>query len=362
MTQFDATWLREECIPLLFKLSRANDLSDQVSDALMKFGDGKILEMETIERGGKSVCHLRKVFAPPPSVGLLFGDAINQLRAALDHAVLMQVEAERGDLLPIGLAKLTAFPVCRDPKGFKDWCSRLAKKIPELAMGTTLAARLESLQPYHPTQIDVEAPVPAHDSSVQLFLTPVAPDGTTLVEHHPLIGLAEWSNADKHRRLNVAVVRSLFQGVTPDPAYHPTEPQYEWLAEGRELKPGMDMWAVASGSRMVADIHAYPAIQRPQTGLWRPIVAEINLYQRWVGEVALPIVLGGDVDGAPLPPDRKTDVSVHRHELLQAVGEGYAWRSASQRTKIAAALSRGEQRAAATTKAHFEGLPGQPEG
>jgi hypothetical protein len=363
MTSFDADWLPDAFLPLLFKLSRANHLCNELADLLLDLGEQDVLDLVTVVRDGKSICHLRGVVTPPPAIGLVFGDAINQLRSALDHAVLMIVEQERGETLSSKLSQRTSFPVCRDPKAFTKWCEDRSKALPQLAPGSPIASRLEALQPFHPSQIDPEASSPTHDSTATLFLTPTSSDGQLLVEHHPLAGLAAWSNEDKHRRLNVAILRSVFQGIMPDPAYHPSPPEYEWLASGHDLIPGTDLWAVSAGSTMVADVHPYAAIMRPETRLWRPPVSEINIYQRWVGETALPFLITGKGDTPPLPPDLCFTQSMEPPSLKATGGDGYVYRSQTQSRKIAQSLRRAEERAAMFTESYFgdQKHPGFPQ-
>lgn len=346
-------WLTPAFAPLLFKLSRANDLSGQLIDTLLDLGSQDLMELVTIERGGRSVVHLKSVVQPPPAVGLIFGDVINQLRAALDHAVLLLLEDERGAPLSRAHSKLTAFPVCRTPKAFSDWCKGKQRSIPELMEGTSLALRIESLQPFHASQIDPEAAIPEHDQGLQLFKTPVGDDGAPLVQHHPLIGLAEWSNEDKHRRLNVAIVRSVHNGVMPDPQYHQETPDYEWLAGTRELTAGTDLYSVPAGQTLVADVVAYPAIMRPETELWRPIAPEINTYQRWVAELAIPYLLSGSWSAAPLPSDLVTSETLTFEALSRSGNEGYAWRSPSHMEKVWAANRLHDERGRAFTEDYF---------
>jgi hypothetical protein len=356
MTQFSADWLPPAFAPLLFKLSRANDLSGQLFDTLMDFGKQDLMELETIERDGRSIVHLKSVVQPPPAVGLIFGDVINQIRATLDHAVLLLVEAERGEPLSRTLSKLTSFPVSRTEKAFADWCKGKQRSIPELGKGTEIASRIESLQPYHASQIDSEASIPGDDAGAQLFKTPVAADGTPLVQHHPLIGMAEWSNEDKHRRLNVAIVRSVYQGIMPDPEYHQGTPAYEWLPGSNDLMPGTDLYSVPAGETLVADVVAYPAIMRPETRLWRPIAPEINTYQRWVAEIALPYLLSGSWSTPALPSDLTTSGSLDFAAFKSSGSEGYAWRSPSHMEKIRVADRRYEERGRKFTEEYFNNL------
>jgi hypothetical protein len=362
MTQFSADWLPPAFAPLLFKLSRANDLSGQLFDTLMEMGQRELMELVTVERDGRSIVHLKNVVQPPPAVGLIFGDVINQLRSALDHAVLLLVEGERGASLSRAHSKLTAFPVCRTEKSFTDWCKGKQRSIPELEAGTSIASRLESLQPYHASQLDPQASVPGDDAGQQLFKTPVAADGTPLVEHHPLIGLAEWSNEDKHRRLNVAIVRSVYQGIMPDPQFHQGTPDYEWLPGSNELLPGTDLYSVPAGDTLVADVVAYPAIMRPETKLWRPIAPEINTYQRWVAEIALPYLLSGSWTATALPSDLATSETLDFAALMGSGSEGYAWRSPSHMEKVRAADRRYEERGRKFTEDYFKGLGAAPAG
>ncbi|MCA1007439.1 hypothetical protein LCL87_17110 [Rhodococcus hoagii] len=321
MSQAAAEWLPDYALPLLYKVARADALSADLMDVLTDYGkSGDPLDLESRVRNGREYLHLTSVKQPPPLVGLLFGDAINQLRSTLDHAVLMLVEAAGGRELESEALRQTAFPICRDESKYNKWCRARKALVPELGPGTPLSERLRALQPFHPGEMDTDAPVPQPDQSMPLFKTPVDETGAPLVDHHPLIGLAEWSNYDKHRRLNVAVVRSVFAGIAVDPMSPVQDPSYEWHADGQRFEVGKDILSVPQGQLVAFDLYPYPAIQRPHTDLWRPIPAELHLYQRYVCEMVLPYLFTGVRNAGPMPSQAPLNAQLGRDALegLQA--------------------------------------------
>ncbi|MCA0144926.1 hypothetical protein [Blastococcus sp. LR1] len=338
-------WLSDRFLPLLYKLARADEISQELSEVLFAYASRDPVRLEADIRGDREFCRLASVAPPPPRIGLLFGDAIQQLRSCLDHAVLMVLEEVRGRALDANEARNTEFPVCRTSATFRRWTKRRSEMLPELSEGSLLYQRLAALQPFAAQQIDADVAVPIHDESRQLFTTPMDSDGTPLVEHHPLLGLAAWSNEDKHRRLSVAFVRPVFPRIVPVPGFPGGESAYQWhVPAGAALEPGMDIFSVEWGTRMVVDLYPYPSIRRPETGLWRPILPELNLYQRYVAELTLPFLLTGARDAAPLPSQASTVVPLGSAAQAGMLPAGYYWRSAAQQAAAAAALAASNNR------------------
>lgn len=240
----------------------------------------------------------------------------------------MLVEEEREEPLDAELSKLTALPVQFSPDKFRDRCKGKAKKIPELDYGSPLATRLEHMQPFHDSQVDEDASLPENDSVVSFFATPVDGDGNPVPEHHPVASLAAWSNEDKHRRLTVAMARNAFAGVIPDFAFDSAPPEHEWHS-GQEIVAAGPV-VPPEGTRLVADMYPYIAVQRPETLVWSPLAAENKRYQKYVTEVGLPFLLTGDTSAGPLPSDLEIGTSLPREELLASRASGYYFNSPAE--------------------------------
>ncbi len=128
---------------------------------------------------------------PPPEFGVLVGDAVHNLRSALDHIVFGLAVAGGGKYPPEGKHRLQ-YPIELKQRAFED-------AEPDRLRNVSVPAVewIESSQPYHhvyrPITVD-----PGSDLEV------AAPP-----EHHPLALLRDLSNQDKHRNVAAAAVLSL---------------------------------------------------------------------------------------------------------------------------------------------------------
>lgn len=118
------------------------------------------------------VCTIISVPECPPHWGLLAGEAIHNLRGALDHLVwdLSILYCNREPLDPKDRPWRTQFPICRKASDWKG--SDIQKMVKHI--NPTHSARIEQLQPYH---------------------------GWDGPRAHPLLSLNDLSNTDKHRVL-----------------------------------------------------------------------------------------------------------------------------------------------------------------
>lgn len=113
---------------------------------------------------------------PPPIIGLLIGDCVHNLRAALDHIIyaLVSTNSTRPTNTP---NKNTMFPIRDTREGYRHQLDKLQRLagLPDEA-----AALVDTLQPYH-----------TREKGLNYKL-------------HPLRVLDTLENIDKHRRLTIA--------------------------------------------------------------------------------------------------------------------------------------------------------------
>jgi hypothetical protein len=156
------------------KLDRANKhilVAKRLAERFMK------RECKTADQVNSvtNLIELRAVLpAPPMLISLVLGDAVHNLRSALDHTVFAAVMSnpERPPDTP---NVRTMFPVSDSPQGFADQLKRgRLRGLPGRAIRV-----VDSLQPYHRRNLD--------------------PDNT----RHPLFILDHLENIDKHRRLTL---------------------------------------------------------------------------------------------------------------------------------------------------------------
>lgn len=115
-----------------------------------------------------------KIAPIPEHWGLVVGDAVQNLRAALDHAVWALVVKEKGAKFAEANAPKIDFPIADDPTRFPK------RRLGDIGIHPKFIAVIEQTQPYRRNQS-----APRHD---------------------PLWILRALSNVDKHRLLHVIVV------------------------------------------------------------------------------------------------------------------------------------------------------------
>lgn len=123
------------------------------------------------------VCTITSAPECPPHWGLVAGEAVYNLRCALDHLVwdLSVLYCNREPLDPKDRPWRTQFPICRNASDWKG--SNIQKMVKHIS--PTHSARIEQLQPYH---------------------------GWQGPRSHPLLPLNDLSNRDKHRELRFTIL------------------------------------------------------------------------------------------------------------------------------------------------------------
>ncbi|MBI3104718.1 MAG: hypothetical protein HYY95_03910 [Candidatus Rokubacteria bacterium] len=171
------------------KLGRAGELHDELRTFTdTTFADDAHRPRVAIERLADPGQYALRIVTVPEvgdfldRVGLLLGDAIHNLRSALDHMVFQLAAANLGS--PPGEKARTQFPICDDDKKFKEDAKSMLKDVRE-----DDRLRIESFQPYHRWNVP-----PNTQYSDQLG-----------GHFHPIHKLRELSNLDKHRESFVLV-------------------------------------------------------------------------------------------------------------------------------------------------------------
>lgn len=169
-------------------------------------------------------------FQIPSRLGLIAGDAVHNLRSALDHLAYQLAKAGTG------ATRTTQFPLMEDPDDYRDREGRLLAGIVERHRTV-----IKSLQPYHARQ----PPQSWIDSGVVDLRDPLAMNLSLL-----LIGRLD--NIDKHRGLLPGTalapfVQPQFEGVIRATGTYPSEAVR--MEDGAELyritelerKPGAEV-------------------------------------------------------------------------------------------------------------------------
>jgi hypothetical protein len=187
---------------------------------------------------GHTVCKARIQSAPPIEIGLVVGDAVHNLRSALDHAVYTLAESHHGPL-PIEVQESLMFPIVgnQNRKGqpangasiFRDHIGRM--KLSDL-LPVNVLAYIESIQPYH-----------------------WEGDG---FRHHWLWRVHDLDRIDKHRRIYVTTAWIALPYVTfPG---DPTQIDIRWGRSANSPVDDGDVLLTFSGAEEGVEAHFSRAI------------------------------------------------------------------------------------------------------
>jgi hypothetical protein len=134
-------------------------------------------EKETLDKGWRYRCYATEKEPPPLSWPLVAGDAIQNMRAALDHAVWAAWQSENE-----GDGRHTQFVIADSPENFGTESRRRLEGVPAYVRDV-----VERWQPYNRWPQDPSAEM--------------------------LVALRELSNTDKHRTLSVIATAVDFEGI-----------------------------------------------------------------------------------------------------------------------------------------------------
>lgn len=174
------------------KLLRARELFGQVMSSAARFREGDHYEIVRFDNSHAATDPLvrvqwgyRVLNPTPEDWAYLTGDAVNNMRSALDHA-LAEVARSMHGLSDEQVQKFRLqFPICDTSKAFDNAAKQLRKCLPQ-----DLIDKLEELQPYHGDPDD---------------------------HVHDLAMLRDLSNLDKHRQLSIVTHAVFGAKVTIEP-------------------------------------------------------------------------------------------------------------------------------------------------
>ncbi|WP_213815460.1 hypothetical protein [Glaciihabitans sp. dw_435] len=269
------SWLPDHHRHVAYTLAHVDKLIGELAGILFSYLDDGPFKFANQNWNDRSYVVLRDVRALPESVPRIFADATTQLRAAIEHTIYTQVEHELGttaqnaDFDGRGIE----MPAHLEEQAFAKWSNDSRRKlIGSLQPGSTLHARIRSLQPF-------------------LSEDP---------ERHPMRVLAEYTNFAKHRSPSIANV-----GIGPVIPDFESEGLNVAAGAGSRLRPAKVGDVVASGPRgVLVPLSICPniAVQQPHTQDWNVLMHELNNVAEWVRRTAIPTLITGSSDVAALPP------------------------------------------------------------
>jgi len=310
----DFTWLPEGLEPVALRLARADECAFKIGDLTSKWSADGPLELEQVRQGDRVQMFLRSMRPIPPAASLLFSEAVNHLRAAIDNVVWYLIEQEHGHLEG-PTAPLVNMPILESQEKLDNWTKRrLKEKIAAFGAETTLGRRLRTLQPF----VDLHSGVPSMSKALAGALR------QEVETAHPLRLLQAYSNADKHRSVRIALARTF---ISSDSA-----PLAAQDLAHQEIKVGEPMGpATTWGEVSILETNTAVMVRRPSPfEAWVNPVTDINAIRSHVGNVVVPILLTGLEMPRALPP--AIDLGDNGRTARQRIGDG-KWDTADARLR-----------------------------
>ncbi|MFF1680934.1 hypothetical protein ACFVYG_33455 [Streptomyces sp. NPDC058256] len=311
----DYSWLPDHQLHVVATLAHVDHTIDRALRLTHDYTErGPITFAEVVT--GDRVKVVVKALAPiPEAVPRLVADALTQLRAALEHTLYAEVEANLGRPLTDEEARGVEMPATTDAGALAKWFrDGRRRRLPPLHVGTPLAQRIERLQPFQRRDSD----------------------------EHPLRLLAVYTNMAKHRTPAVAATR--LGAVYPDDPRSdltvvlPLKPRPQ-PGDGLPLKEGDALASAPRGARIPFSVVPTVSLQRPHTGVWVIAAHELDLLEQWVRTIAIPVLVTGNYGVTRLPP--QLDIAVGREDLrAELATAGRTPAVVRARDKIAAVSAR----------------------
>lgn len=270
-------WLPDELDPVVLRLARADECAFKIGDLTSKWSLDGPLGFEQVRRGSTVQMVLKSLRPVPAEASLLFSEAVNHLRAAVDNVVWYLVEKEHGQLDGM-VATLVNMPILESQEKLDNWTKRRVKeKIAAFGASTDLSKRLRALQPF----VDVQSSVPSMGEVLALMMR------QEVERAHPLRLLQAYSNADKHRSIRIAAART-FSSIDSSPL------SGQDLGH-RDLRIGDPMGPPTTwGELAIVESNTAVMVQRPDPFVaWVNPVKEINAIRRHLAQVVVPMLLTG---------------------------------------------------------------------
>jgi hypothetical protein len=188
---------------------------------------------------GHTICKARIKSSPPIEIGPVVGDAVHNLRSALDHAVYALAERHHGGPLPIEVQESLMFPIVgnQDGKGnAADGAAIFRQRVVRLRLADWLPdnvlAYIDSIQPYRWPRDEFR--------------------------YHWLWLVHDLDRIDKHRRIHVTTAWISLPFVT-SPG-DPTLIDIQWGKAGNSPVSDGDVLVTFSGAEEGVEAHLSRAI------------------------------------------------------------------------------------------------------
>ena len=313
VTSRASTWLPDHQLAVAATLSHADELIGQLSDMLFAYqtrADG-IVELEEQLAFPRTRTVVTRIVPMPRKIPLLVADALVTLRAALEHALYVEITHREG---PLGdkAARLVEIPACRTLDDFRGWVGGRAKNgAAALRAGGELVRRIEGLQPFNRKD----------------------------AENHPLARLVLHTNHAKHRNPAVTAVRI---AAMYDEDRLPRSIRDLPARAEEPVRVGDVLAETPVGTQMVVALFPTIGINRPGTDRWPVLMTELDEISRWVRDQAVPrLITGGEPPNPGLPA--RYDITVGHNDERAAIATGSFFSAAERhQERLGAASARND--------------------
>lgn len=281
-----SSWLPAPLDSVALRLARADQLAYQIGDLAAEWSWNGPIAIAEYRRGNSMELRVRSIRPIPPIASLMFSEAVNHLRAALDNVVWHLVAQANPGLSPAAERKVN-MPIFGDADKFTRWTNAMVKdKVSAVSPNAMLGKRLRQLQPFKDDQSRV-------GSVSQRF---AAISGQKVEYAHPLLLMQAYSNADKHRAVRFAAGRTF--------SSHNRTPFRLQDRKHKELRIGDVLGSGRIGQRVEIETQTAAMIQRPEPfSAWVSPTRELNKMRKYLSEIAFPMLLTGLALPQGLPPN-----------------------------------------------------------
>lgn len=298
-------WLPAELAPVAMRLARADELEYELGNLCLQWSRRSLDFDQVRTPDGLLSMVVSEIRPVPPAIPMIISETVHHLRAAIDNVVFYLVEQARGSALPPEQARKVAMPIYPSADDLAEWVKRTAKHVPELGTGTTLLARIESLQPYRSLAVVTALPI--------TFATVTR--ATDLHGVHPLLLLQGYSNEDKHRMIRPALWRGLV--TRGDQPFLTQDLQWRAVQVGDVVVSG-----VRQGTPVEVESQTAVFVRRPDSQVWAAPGRELAQIHGFVADILIPTLITGAPASPALP--RQVDLSDNGETDEQRIRSGRA--------------------------------------
>ncbi|KAF0835710.1 hypothetical protein [Nocardia caishijiensis] len=302
----DTDWLPTELDPVAFRLARADHAIEQIAVLCAAWSQHGVTPAQIERSEGTVDVEIEAIRPIPPAIAMLFSEAINHMRSAIENTLFYVVESAHEGQLTEKQARCIQMPIKDDQAAMDKWHRENGKIVSEFAAGAAIGKRVASLQPFND---------PARIPSIGEDLAELM--GVTPDFENPLKLMQEYSNTDKHRGIRLCLAKMIVD-----------REDQPFIGQDHTMRPvcvGDRVMQIPVGVPIIASFTAIIGVERPSGAAFVSPAAELNRLLRHVCDVVIPMLVKGIVLTRSLPPHIDLgDTGQSSRKRLQSGGWEYA--------------------------------------